>query len=346
MAQQDGTSNKRQISAIYHEPGLWIGGAPWQSITSATHADLARMRDIVVTGKIGAFVDVIATREGLIAFDFANWQPAAALAIDHPSFDQLAETQRNRTLLINAFLALLYTNVAKHDNLALDRMLVTPARLITMDGLDPQSSMGFGTIGEASLATLSYTLMPAELPLFNSPNPQLLSNVMSRSTITAAAVQSSVATLEVFMGQRGLWGLIMLDLIQRASFAFQTHDYEAALIDYWAVSERLISELWTAYRSDLAGRQAVDAGRRSRLTDTRTFTIAVVSEILAIEDVIAMDLYEELCQVRKARNDWIHGAADRVPRSVALIATSVCERLLEQSLGVAVVGQRIGKVHG
>jgi len=148
------------------------------------------------------------------------------------------------------------------------------------------------------------------------------------------------------MGQRGVWGLIMLDLIQRASFAFQAHDYEAALIDYWAVSERLISELWTKYRSDLAGRQAVDAARRSRLGDTRTFTVAVVTEILAIEDVIAVDLYEELCQVRKARNDWIHGAVDRVPRSVALIATSVCEQLFEQSLGVAVVGQRSGKVHG
>jgi hypothetical protein len=211
-----------------------------------------------------------------------------------------------------------------------------------MDQLDPQSNMGFGTIGEASLATLSYTLMPAELPLFNSPNPQLLSNVMSRSTVTAEAVQSSFAMLEEFMGQRGVWGLIMLDLIQRASFAFQAHDYEAALIDYWAVAERLISELWTKYRFDLAGRQAVDAARRSRLNDTRTFTVAVVTEILAIEDVIAMDLYEELSQVRKTRNDWIHGAVDRVPRAVALVATSVCERLFEQSLGVAVVGQSAG----
>ena len=279
------------------------------------------------------------------AFDFENWQPAAILGNDHPTFDQLAEVQRNRTLFINAFPALLYTNVAKHDNLALDRMLVTPTRLIAMDRLDPQSNMGFGTIGEASLATLSYTLMPAELPLFNSPNPQLLSNLMQRSTISADAVKSTVAMLEVFIGQRGVWGLIMLDLIERASFAFQAHDYEAALIDYWAISERLISELWTKYRSDLAGRQAVDAGRRSRLNDTRTFTVAVVAEILAIEDVSAVDLYKELCQVRKARNDWIHGAVDRVPRPVALIATSVCERLFEQCLSVAVVGQRSAKVH-
>lgn len=206
MAPQIGTDTKRQISAIYHEPGLWIGGAPWQSIADATHADLARLRDIVVIGRIGAYADVIATREGLIAFDFANWQPAAVLAIDHPSFDQVAEVQRNRTLFINAFLALLYTNVAKHDNLALDRMLVTPTCLIAMDKLDPQSNMGFRTIGEASLATLSYTLMPPELPLFDSPNPQLLSNLLSRSAVSPEAVHSSVAMLEVFMGQRGVWG--------------------------------------------------------------------------------------------------------------------------------------------
>src|SRR5262249_46084380 len=157
---------------------------------------------------------------------------------------QLAEVQRNRTLFINAFLALLYTNVVTHDNLALDRMLVTPTRLIAMDRLDPQANMGFGNIGVANPATLSYTLMAAELQLFRSPNPQLLSSVMSRSAVTAEAVQASFAMLEEFMGQRGAWGLIMLDLIERASFAFQAHDYEAPLIDYWAVSERLISELW------------------------------------------------------------------------------------------------------
>src|ERR1700694_583425 len=158
MAPQIGTDTKRQISAIYHEPGLWIGGAPWQSIADATHVDLARMRDIVVKGRIGAFADVIATREGLIAFDFANWQPSAALTIDHPSFDQLAEVQRNRTLFINAFLALLYTNVAKHDNVVLDRMLVTPTCLISMDILDPQANMGFGTLGKRRHPTLTSTL--------------------------------------------------------------------------------------------------------------------------------------------------------------------------------------------
>jgi hypothetical protein len=100
MVQENGSATKRHVSAIYPEPGLWIGGAPWQSINGATHADLARMREIVVRGRIGAFADVIVTREGLIAFDFANWQPAAALAVDHPSFDQLAEVQRNRTLFI------------------------------------------------------------------------------------------------------------------------------------------------------------------------------------------------------------------------------------------------------
>lgn len=48
MAQPDRGRLKRGISAIYHEPALWITGAPWQSLAQATHADLTRMREIVV----------------------------------------------------------------------------------------------------------------------------------------------------------------------------------------------------------------------------------------------------------------------------------------------------------
>jgi hypothetical protein len=336
----------RQISAIYHEPALWVAGAPWQSIAQATHADLAHMRDVVLKGNIGTFAEVMVTREGLFAFDFTNWHPATRPASDHPTFDQLADVQRNRTLFINAFLALLYTNVAKQDNLALDRMLVAPHSLVTMDRLDPASNMGFGGIGASSLVTLSYTLMPAELPLFNSPNPQLLVYLTSRSTVSTEAVEASIFALQAFVDARGLWGLVMLDLFHRASFAFQAHDYEAALIDYWAVSERLISGLWKTYQEQLAARQPVSATRRSRLNDGRTFTVAVITEILALEGVIATDLYEELSQVRKARNDWIHGTVDRVQRSAALMATAACERLFEQSLGLAILGQHSGKVHG
>ena len=68
MAQQNEGDTRRQIGAIYHEPGLWIGGAPWLSIADASHADLARMRDVVVKVKMGVFADVMATREGLIGF--------------------------------------------------------------------------------------------------------------------------------------------------------------------------------------------------------------------------------------------------------------------------------------
>ena len=286
------------------------------------------------------------TREGLIAFDFANWPPAARPKGAKPAFEQLAEVQRYRTIFINAFLAILYTNVAKYDNRALDRMLVDPHRLISMDTLDPDSNMGFGSVGDSNLVTLSFTLMPPELPLINSPNPQLFANLASRTPVSAEAVNASIAMLEAFVDKHGLWGLTMLDLIQRASYAFQAHEYEAALIDYWALSERLISELWAKYQSDLGARQPMDAARRSRLNDGRTFTVAVVTEILAVEDVIAADLYQDLCQVRKGRNEWIHGTMDRIQRSLALTATSACERLFEQSLGLAVLGQHAGKIHG
>ena len=54
MSEQVSVEPRRQVSRIYHEPGLWIAAAPWQSIAEATHADLARMREVVVKARIGA----------------------------------------------------------------------------------------------------------------------------------------------------------------------------------------------------------------------------------------------------------------------------------------------------
>jgi len=301
------------------------------------------MRDVVVRHQATADVDVMATREGLVAFDFAKWKPA--LILDASSFDQMAEAQRNRTLLMNAFLALLYSAVLKRGNLVLDRMLATPECLISLDRLDPGSNMGCGNTATANLVTSSYTLMPADLPLISSPNSQLLASVSSRTPINPADITEACDLLSGFIEAHGIWGLIMLDLVQRASCAFQAHYYEATLIDYWAVSERLISELWKAFSSQLAARQRVDSSRRARLADSRTFTVAVVTEILAIDNVIATALYEQLSRVRKARNDWIHGASDRVTRLAAIEATEVCEKLFEQALGVAVAGHRGSKLH-
>src|SRR5205807_1255476 len=92
--------------------------------------------------------------------------------------------------------------------------------------------------------------------------------------------------------------------------AYQDHNYSAALVSYWAVSERLVQELWQRYQDEhrtVDGHMVIPAKRRTILADSRTFTAAVLVEVLTFEGSLSFELYEKISAVRQVRNRWIHG---------------------------------------
>ena len=89
-------------------------------------------------------------------------------------------------------------------------------------------------------------------------------------------------------------GTLLVDLYLRAGKAYQNSNYSAAVITSWAITEKLLYELWIKYLSDNKQREEVafiDGARNKRLRDYRTFTAAVVAELLSFAGYIDYDLY-------------------------------------------------------
>jgi hypothetical protein len=118
-------------------------------------------------------------------------------------------------------------------------------------------------------------------------------------------------------------------LVAAAYSSFSRRQLSAALNDSWVVVEQVLDAAWSTYTSGLP-----EAGRRGRLTDTRTYTAAVRTELLYTIGVIDSDAYEALNRARKYRNGFIHGA------KIDLSATQHCmtsmRLMIEMACGMPV----------
>jgi len=316
----------RQVSGIYHDPPIWVG-ARVIDFARDDRQVLKRLREEVFRGEIGDVIELMVTREGLFAFDFEKWTPGRMPADGKDGapvpFEKMAETQLNRTLVINSFLALLYTWCLVEQRHLVDRMVATPELLISMDKLSDDSAMGFGNQRVSHLALSSFESTYLRDRPIGFDDRLTFRNF----ELPVEAISHVVASLSQLLDNRGLDGLLLVDIFLRASKSFQDHNCPAALIDYWAVCERLIQEMWAKFQTD---NQIVDKKRRDRLNDPRTFTAAVTTEVLAFSGSIAVELYEQISNVRRARNDWIHGLKAPVSASDAVEAAGVCRDLIRK----------------
>ncbi len=327
----------RQVNGIYHDPPIWVGPRVID-FAKDDRQSLRRLREEVFRGQIGDAIELMVTREGLFAFDFEKWAPGHMPATVDTPFEKMAATFLNRTLVINSFLAFLYTWCLVEYHRLVDRMVATPELLIAMDKLADDSSMGFGNqrVGHLVMSSFESTYLPDRPVSFDDR----LS--FRQFELPPEGIAQVVANLAQLLDEHGLPGLLLVDLFLRASKSLQDHNYAAALINYWAVSERLIQEMWTKFQAD---KQVTDKQRLVRLNDSRTFTAAVTTEVLAFDGSIATGLYDQISKVRKARNDWIHGLTP-VLASHATEAASVCRDLMQSVFKIEVVGDTGLRLHG
>lgn len=110
-------------------------------------------------------------------------------------------------------------------------------------------------------------------------------------------------------------------LYLRSEAARAEHDYSLALILAWASIEGLVYELWGEFVCDSVGLDNPDAKRRkTRLSDSRTYSTSVVIEILRERGVLAPHVYVDLNDARGARNAWIH---ERRPSSPEVVVSAL-----------------------
>jgi len=336
---------QRNASGFYHDPPLWVEGSPID-YGSDGMPNFESFRDEIFRQKLANGIEIKVTREGLFLFGFADWAPGV-FPDEHnglpADFNSQAEVILHRTNVMNAFLAFLYTNEQIIDNFSSETMVVTPELIISLHDLD-HTDMGFGNSRVSRLALSSYP------STYQSSLPYVFDDRVSMRgrTISIAVIKRTVDDLESLITNLSVDGILLVDLFIRASKSYHDHNYSSALITYWAITEKLLQELWKRYQDDNRLRRDavfISDERRKRLNDGRTFTAAVISEALSFADYIDYDLYYKMSNVRKIRNDWMH-SQKVVSSNNAQTATDVCERLLLLVHGIKLYGQKGLTLHG
>jgi hypothetical protein len=104
---------------------------------------------------------------------------------------------------------------------------------------------------------------------------------------------------------------------------YRRWQFDQALMLAWAATEALLAQLWARHAADAAqaAGHTLSTDRRRKLTGPE-FTSSVVSENLALAGIIHQELYEQIAQVRAARNRWAHGLdpVTEPPAGSAIIA--------------------------
>lgn len=315
------------IWGFYHDPPLWVGERPEELYREVVRPEAFHaMRDEIVRRTIAGQIEFRATREGLFAFDFTDWPPGLQPREQTPGFGvHRIEVILNRTLVMNAFLALLYTEQLRRPEPQPDRMLVTPEQLLSFLTIE-QPPVFFGNVNIARLA------MSRGPSTYASGEPSIGDfRMLARYyTLSREVIEAAASALERFVLPDDTEELLLADLFLRATKACQDHNYSVALITNWAVAEKLLNELWLSYlraNGERNGQPFISGARTDRLLDNRTFTAAVIIEELSLADEIDLSLYSDLTVVRQARNKWLHSATHFIDTNEAWLSSEVCQKL-------------------
>jgi len=343
----------RSCSGFYHDPPVWIDARPADfdqlqgpTTTPWQQSSFDSFREEVFREKITESIELRVTREGRFEFQFAGWRPGTfpREVTDKPTpFEKTAEVILNRTLVMNTYLAFMYSRLLGEVKLSIDRMVITPELVISLDSLDDNSGMGFGNTRVSHLALSSFpSTYRTGLPF------SMDDRVSMRAIVPLNVVKEAAKDLKALLKDYDVDGLVLCDLFLRASKAYQEHNYSLALITNWAVIENLLQNLWRQYQDDNAtrdGKLFIDSKRREKLQDSRTFTAAVVIEALSLNSVITHELYPRLSEIRKARNDWTHDLK-KISADTAHLSTASCEEMFGVVKNITLRGQTGLKLHG
>ena len=130
-----------------------------------------------------------------------------------------------------------------------------------------------------------------------------------------------------------------LDLLYRASFNLNHHEYQTVLVIGWAVIEACQELLWKrmvagGYKRFNPSSEITGKRKKLLLTD-RNFTASIKGQILALVGEYQDSELELIDRVRKKRNDFMH-SLDSVTEHDAFEAMWACGIVASKSLGLKV----------
>lgn len=87
---------------------------------------------------------------------------------------------------------------------------------------------------------------------------------------------------------------------------YKYHNWSSSLTFLWIVVEEIIDYLWDKCIIANIEKSSIYTKRKNMLDDHRTYTTSVKQEFLLQTNFISLDIYNELFEVRQARNKLIH----------------------------------------
>jgi hypothetical protein len=331
----------RNVTGFYHDPPIFVGECPVDEVAEKVYFD--RFSEKVLQTTLSRGINMEVTVEGLFIFDF-NADISYAIPDDtetHNDFNFIADKIVRRTRIMNAYLAFFYTQLVRVDNWTLNRLVVTPELTIKV------SEAGFSFASQRVSDLYSSRVSGTYAPYLPATVDSRI-HPRAWEAVSVAVVQCAAVDLSNLISQHGDDGVMLVDLYLRASQAFQEYNHSFSLVNYWTIAEWIINDLWRQMQRDYESREGtvfIDRSRRKRLEDGRTYTAAVMTEFLSFLGYLSKDLYDDICKVRKSRNDWMHDLKPIDANSAAL-ANYVCERLLKDVKGLTLSGTLGLTLHG
>lgn len=304
-----------------------MGGSPVDDETGELE-NFDSLVEVVYRTTLPCRVDISVTREGLFAFGFNSWERhiATATKADLSNAESKSKSILVKIEFMNAFLALLYSN-----SRAQTRMVVSPDQIIYVGFIEDPAALT-SIPSSARLAFLNRSNEPGTYnPNWSPTDDHRISDRIH--TIRLSDLRAATDQMAEVMADYPADGLLMLDLFLRASKASQDYSYSSSLIAYWAIIEKLLGELWATYQNDNAvrnGKPFVTTQRRKRLEDSRTYTAAVIAEILSLSSYLDDELYDKIGRTRKTRNDWMHSLKSDISHNEVNTASRACERMFQK----------------
>lgn len=329
---------KTFVAGFYHDPPIWADKSPMDP-SDPSKIPFDAFRDEVFHTTLNSAVEVNVTREGLFAFSFRGWPDGhipPKVEGESPPFERIAGVLFKRRLVMNTFLAFLYTNLLKAGKEVPGPLVITPDVTIAFDEFIGEG-MAFGNDRVTALALSSYeSTYRSNLPPFMDGRLQSRSVTVGRSVLENTSFDASE-----FMASHG-GRLILADLFLRTTLAYQEHNHSLSLITSWAIVENLLNMMWDEYQTANAhrdGKPFIAGSRKRRLQDGRTFTASVIAETLSLLGLLELELYSDLNEVRRRRNDWMHGLKE-VDAASAGLAMAVTEQMFQRVLSTELLGSR------
>jgi hypothetical protein len=238
-------------------------------------------------------ITISVQRRGLMFFSFREWIAPPLKNEEASGFDRRAKRQLQRLEVLNAHLACLHSALSAVQQIAIEKLEVSPRDVIVRS--DDDFDRAAGMAGSGTLLLEWHRRLPI---------PGL--------TISKAALLSSFQILDDILTKHPE-ALELVALLSRAATDYENHNYAQAVVTAWTIAERLVRKKWSQYldgqqRNEVVGgtsRPFLNGKRREKLLGA-DFTASIVSEFLSLDGHLPFELFLQLNQARSSRNAWLH----------------------------------------